>query len=557
MPELTFAHQRSFDDLGLPLHQVTFVVLDLETTGASPASCAITEVGAVRLRGGECLGTYQTLVNPGTPIPPSITVLTGITEAMVLPAPKIAEVLPSFLEFLRGAVVVGHNVRFDVSFLNAALAATGRGSLGNRIVDTCALARRLVRDEVPNCRLGTLASRFRLDHRPTHRALDDALATGDLLHLLLERAAAFGVLGLDDLLALPTMAGHAQAGKLRLTESLPRGPGVYLFRDAQRRVLYVGKATNLRARVRSYFATDDRRKIGPMLREAHSIDHIPCDTTLEAAVLETRLIHEHEPRYNRQGRRWRTYHYVKLTAERFPRLCVARTAKPDGGLYVGPLGSASMARRVIDAIESAVPIRRCTATPGRAPRDAPCAPAQLGVATCPCSGAIDESEYGAIVDVVRHGLTSDPNVLLDPLEQRMRSLAEVERFEEAADVRDRAAALAGALRRQRRLDMLRRAGRLVVELTGGGGAELTAGQLVRAWGARASGDDQQSLPLVPSSTDRGDAPSGTDTPLPRDLADELSCVASWLDRHAHRVRVVHCDGGLASPLPALSTYQPG
>src|SRR5438477_338230 len=148
--------QRSFDELGAPLHEVTFVVVDLETTGASAASCAITEVGAVKLRGGECLGTFETLVNPGIAIPPAITVLTGITEAMLVPAPPIERVLPTFLEFLGDAVVVGHNVRFDIGFLRAALDRTGYARLANRAVDTCALARRLVRDEVPNLRLSTL-----------------------------------------------------------------------------------------------------------------------------------------------------------------------------------------------------------------------------------------------------------------------------------------------------------------------------------------------------------------------------------------------------------------
>jgi DNA polymerase-3 subunit epsilon len=237
--------QRSFDDLGLPLHEVTFCVLDLETTGAAPPQSAITEVGAVKLRGGECLGTFQTLVNPGVGIPPEITFLTGITESMVLPAPWIEAVLPAFLEFLGSAVIVGHNVRFDLRFLQAAMAATGRPPLPNRWVDTCALARRLVRDEVPNCQLGTLAERLRLPHRPTHRALSDALATGDLLHALLERAGSLGVLGLDDLFELPTVRAHPQMGKLRLTSGLPRRPGVYLFRGMGGRVLYVGKATNL------------------------------------------------------------------------------------------------------------------------------------------------------------------------------------------------------------------------------------------------------------------------------------------------------------------------
>ena len=158
-------------------------MVDLETTGGSPATCGITEVGAVKLRGGECLGTFQTLVNPGLAIPPQITVLTGITQAMVLPAPRIEEVLPALLEFIGGAIVVGHNVRFDLGFLQAAMHQTERPRLTNRSIDTYGLARRLVRDEVPNCKLGTLSSHLRLSHTPTHRALDDALATGDLLHV--------------------------------------------------------------------------------------------------------------------------------------------------------------------------------------------------------------------------------------------------------------------------------------------------------------------------------------------------------------------------------------
>jgi DNA polymerase-3 subunit epsilon len=203
--------QQSLDDLGTPLAEVTFVVLDLETTGASPSDCAITEVGALKLRGGELLGTFETLVNPGVPIPPTITVLTGITEAMVLPAPRIAEVLPSLLEFIGDAVVVGHNVRFDIAFLDAAAGALDHPQLPNRRVDTLGLARRLLRDEVPNLRLSTLARHLRTAAQPVHRAYADAAATAEILHTMLERAAGLGVLGLDDLLALPSIRSHPSA----------------------------------------------------------------------------------------------------------------------------------------------------------------------------------------------------------------------------------------------------------------------------------------------------------------------------------------------------------
>ena len=544
--------QRSFDDMGAPLREVTFVVVDLETTGCSTATSAITEVGAVKLRGGVCLGTFQTLVNPGVEIPPAIVYLTGITEAMVGPAPRIEAVLPALLEFLGDAVVVGHNVRFDLSFLQAALRGAGYGRLENRFVDTCSLARRLIRDEVPDCRLATLAAHYRTATFPCHRALDDAKATGEVLHCLLERAGNLGVLALDDLLELPTIAGHPQAAKLRLVAGLPRRPGVYLMRDGAGRVLYVGKATDLRRRVRSYFSGDDRRKVGSLLREAQSFDHVVCSGELEAAVLEVRLIHELAPRFNRQAKLWRRYVYLKLTLdERFPRLSVVRAPRRgDGCLYLGPLASTQAARLVAEAIESAAPLRRCTLpSPRRASaapsRPAPCAPAQLGVACCPCSGAVTDDEYARVVERVVRGLTVEPGLLLEPLAARMRALAAAHRFEEAAATRDRAAALARALRRQRGFDSLRRAGRLVVEVPGEGGAMLDGGRLVTAWPA----DARPPPPPLPEPPAEG--------PLPRELADEVACVAGWLEARAGRARLVHCDGELALPAAALPRFEPG
>ena len=299
---MAVALQGSFDDLGTPLHQVTFVVVDVETTGGSPAQCSLTEVAAARYRGGELLGTYQTFVRPDDRIPPFITALTGISDAMVADAPRVGEMLPSFLEFVGRSVLVGHNLRFDLSFLDHALVATGRERLANRTVDTLALARRLVRDMVHDCKLGTLAATLGLAHQPSHRALTDVLATGDLLHALLERAGSFGILGLEELLDLPTLVGHPQAAKLRLTVRLPHRPGVYWFTDAAGHVLYVGKATDLKTRVRSYFTSDQRRKVGRLLRQLDAVHHRVCPGPFSAAVIEGRLIRAWSPPFNQQGR---------------------------------------------------------------------------------------------------------------------------------------------------------------------------------------------------------------------------------------------------------------
>jgi len=539
--------QQTLDDLGTPLAQVTFVVVDLETTGTSPAGGdAITEIGALRMRGGELLGRFETFVNPGVPIPPMITVLTGITEAMLLPAPRIEEVLPAFLEFAHDSVIVGHNIRFDTGFLDAALVAHGYPRLSHRRVDTVALARRLIRDEVPNLRLSTLSRHFRTAVEPVHRAYADAAATAEVLHALLERASAFGVLGLDDLLALPTMRAHPSAAKLALTSKLPRLPGVYLFRDRGGRVLYVGKATNLRSRVRSYFSTEDRRKVPQLLRETVSIEHRVCRGPFEAAIRELRLIQRLEPRFNRESKTWRRYSYLKLTDERFPRLVVSRVARADGAAYLGPFRSSSAAHRAREAIEDAVPLRRCATKVGRKAAlecGPPCVPAQLGVASCPCRAQIDDASYAALADTVRRGLRDEPALLCTPLESRMRRLAEVERYEEAAATRDRLATLMQALQRRRAMDALRAAERLVID--------SDEGQLVLAYGrvvlAEPDMTDTESLELRYAEAPDLDVPPG------RAEADELMLVSRWLQQ-ARNVRCHDAIGVAATRLPAVASY---
>lgn len=550
---LASPRQASFDDLGCPLSEVTFVVLDLETTGASPNDCAITEVGAVKYRGGECLGTFETLVNPGVPIPPFITVLTGITESMLIPAPPIEEVLPPLLEFIGNAVIVGHNIRFDISFLDAALTGQGYPKLSHRRVDTLGLARRLLRDEVPDLKLGTLARHLRVAVSPCHRAFADASATAEVLHALLERAGTFGVLGLDDLLALPKIRAHPSASKLRLTARLPRSPGVYLMKDRGGRVLYIGKATNLRSRVRSYFGGDDRKKVPQLLRETEAIDWIECSHELEASVRELRLIQELEPRFNQQGKRWRSTAYVKLTmTERFPRLAVVRSVKPDGALYLGPFASTRAAHTAREAIESAASLRRCTARIGRTAAiraDAPCSAAQLGVASCPCTGHTSEADYAAVVEIVRRGLSGEPRLLLDPLERRMNLLATTERFEEAALTRDRLASLSRTLRRRQTLEWLSTSGQMAIAVEGGIVA-LVDGRLML-------GDPALDL-VIPAKTS-AQTVDVISPLLDRRHVDELMVVARWLDREttAGRARLLEVSGAPASPSAGgVRAYEP-
>jgi len=187
------------------LSSVTFVVLDLETSGASPQSgSAITEIGAVKVCGGQVLGTFKTFVNPGNPLPPFITELTGITDEMLQDAPQIQSVLPLLFEFLgseKTTVFVAHNAPFDLSFLKASAALHGYLWPNFRVIDTVKAARFvLTKDDVANYQLGTLAAYFRTEISPNHRALDDALATVDVLHGIIERMGTFGITTINQMI---------------------------------------------------------------------------------------------------------------------------------------------------------------------------------------------------------------------------------------------------------------------------------------------------------------------------------------------------------------------
>lgn len=529
--------QPSFDDLSTPLFEVTFCVLDLETTGGSPRDCEITEIGAVKYQHGMEVGSFQTLVDPGGSIPPLITILTGITRAMVVDAPDIAGALPGFLEFIGTAVIVGHNVRFDMSFLDAAAQRLGYERLTNDRVDTAALARRLVRNEVHNLKLQTLAAHFRSPITPNHRALSDAQATAHVFHGLLERAGSLGVTNIDDLLALPKAKGANFYRKIPLTESLPSSPGVYIFRDRHGTVIYVGKATNLRQRVRQYFYGDNRKSIGNLMRELASIDHQVCPTLIEAEVTELRLIHAHRPRHNRRSRPPKNSHYIRLTHERYPRLAVVRTIKEDAFAHLGPFRSKKSADHVMHAIWDAIPIRRCRTNPGS--RAGKCAPAQLGVALCPCDGKLSPDVYQTVIRHLLVGLERNPAVLLDPLEAKMGWLAMDKRFEEACWIRDRHTALARALQRRQRWDAIQEAG--IFEATNQRGDFILVdhGILVSSW--------RDNTPPQLRPTLNGDFHHNVAaTPPTVEIAEEVDLIWTWLNKGT--VVLTEASGTLALPV---------
>ena len=186
------------------LAEITFIVLDLETTGASPTNgCAITEIGAIAVRGGEVLEEFSTFVNPQVALPEYIVNLTGITDEMLSGAPLIDEVYPDFIHFIdrhKDVHLVAHNAPFDIGFLKAAASALSHDWPKYEVIDTVKLARRVIdRSEIANYKLGTLSQFFDTKTLPNHRALDDVKTTVEVLHRLIERLAGFEVFNISQL----------------------------------------------------------------------------------------------------------------------------------------------------------------------------------------------------------------------------------------------------------------------------------------------------------------------------------------------------------------------
>ena len=515
--------QLSFDDLGTPLAEATLVVVDLETTGTDPVADAITEIGAVKVRGGEVLGEFRTFVDPERPIPAFIASLTGITDAAVQGAPTIRTVLPMFLDFVGPeAALVAHNARFDIGFLRARAAECAVTWPSPAVLDTLALARTVFRrDEVRDHKLSTLAAHVGASVSPDHRALSDARATVDVLHAIIERLGPAGAATLEDL-----TSAHRRAKPV---------PGVYQFLDAAGAVLYVGTSRNVRSRVRTYFtAGETRRAVLDMLPRAESVHVIECATATEAAVRELRLIAREKPPSNRRGLRPEVAHWLRLgpAGEGLRGARIARD-EADGSAQIGPLASRHDIQPLRGLLTDAVLGRRSSLERSAAREEAPSAGHRAAL---------------------RQAMVADPRPVLDHVAARMRVHVEAGRYEDAERLRRLAGTYLDAARRASRLRALAEVPLLIAArpsreaVIGGRGWELLAVRHGRFSGTTLVPAAKDPLPFARSLAMTGTGEAELAAPLCHGYHQEAEILLGWLEGEG--VRTVLCEGSWQVPARA-------
>ncbi|MEO7587237.1 MAG: DEDD exonuclease domain-containing protein, partial [Arachnia sp.] len=536
--------------------QVSFCVVDLETTGGGKDSC-ITEIGAVKVQGGEILGEFQTLVRPEVPIPPMIQVLTGITNQMVATAPRLDEALPRFATFSAGCVLVAHNAPFDVGFLRRGHELLALPWPRPHVVDTVVLARQVLpAEEVRNCKLSTLAAHFGATTVPNHRALSDARATVDVLHALLERVGNLGVHTLEDLSEMTARVSPDRRAKRGWAKDAPESPGVYWFEheglDADKRprteVLYVGKSTNLRRRVRSYFsAAEKRSRIHEMVRVATGVRFLECATSLEAEVRELRMIASHSPRYNRRSKNQNRQIWLKLTREAFPRLSAVRRVTDETATHWGPFTSMDAAQDAAMVLQEAFLLRQCTTRLSARTPSADCALAEMGRCSAPCRLGEGVAAHAVAVQEVQRAWDSDARSVLRSARERLTKLVAAERYEEAGVLTERLRHFHATSVRHHRVRSIAACRQLVAAAPVPGGWEIHVirhGRLAAASFARTPVVQAVAAEAVASAATVIPPPAG----MPACTHEEAERVAAWLETPG--VRLLETDGDWAWPVNA-------
>lgn len=372
--------------------------VDIETTGGSHFTSRVLEVAVVRVEHNRVVATYQTLLQPDERIPSFITGLTGITDDDVAGSPRFGQVAEELSEILDGAIFVAHNVRFDYAFLKMEFERLG-ATFRPPLLCTVRLSRRLF-PQFKTHKLQALIERHRLSAPARHRAYDDAhclwqfyrmcLAEFDLDTIELAVKAQLGTQ------SLPSQLDRAQV------DALPEGPGVYIFEDEDGAPLYVGKSVTVRRRVMSHFAADYGR--GAELKLAQAVRRlraIPTHGELSALLLESDMVKDLQPQYNRQLRQKEMMTLVlgARTPEGYAsvRLADAREIEPESvGRLLAIYTTQGRAKLSLQALVSRY--RLCPKLMGLEKTKRACFLSQLGKCDGACEGGEPTKAYNERFD---------------------------------------------------------------------------------------------------------------------------------------------------------------
>ncbi|MRS11446.1 MAG: hypothetical protein EG823_00015 [Actinobacteria bacterium] len=417
-----------------------FVSVDIETTGCRPGTSSVIEIGAARIEDGVVTAHFTSLVRPNDSIPPAVVHLTGITEEMAAAAPSIDDVMLAFRDFASGAVLIAHNHRFDMSFLDYEAERGWGAPFARPVLDTLSLARRL-HPELDRHNLRDLAAHYSITTVPNHRALPDALATAEVFLSMLPKLDSSELRTAADLARLCGVAQQSRlAGKLALATHLPDSAGVYVFRDETGAVIYVGRARSLRTRVRNHFYAADDLDCPSPASEVAAITCYPIASTLDAILLELHLHDRYSPPFNRNKHARKRPLYLHMDVDSaFPSLRPTHRRLRSGEL-IGPLANEWAAATIADAVSEHFGLRMCRRNLDDC-ASANCRARDRHLCHAPEAYTAGEQAYASGVRAAIAVFGGNGSAFRQVLQTMQEQSASAERFEDAAKYRDAARAL--------------------------------------------------------------------------------------------------------------------
>lgn len=309
-----------------------YAIVDIETTGSYAAAHGITEISILVTDGEKIVDRFESLVNPGQPIPYFIQAMTGITHEMVSTAPRFDELAENIHAILKDRIFVAHNVNFDYSFVKSHLLQAGY-ELDTRKLCTVRLSRKIF-PGLPAYSLGKLCHHLGISIENRHRAGGDAAATTELFRLLLQHDKENHI--------AKSLQRHSKEASLpphvprEHVEKLPRTPGVYYFHDKKGKIIYIGKALNIRQRVSSHFSNNSSsRQKQNFMQHTYAISFLSCSTELMACVLESAEIKKKWPVFNASQKRWEDVYGIFLFEDQngYQRLAIEKLRKGQRALH--------------------------------------------------------------------------------------------------------------------------------------------------------------------------------------------------------------------------------
>lgn len=425
----------------IPLEETEFSVLDFETTGTSAVNSRVIEIGLVKVKQLEIQETYQSFINPEVTIPHFITNLTGISNDDVINAPRFTDIVDDIKMFIDNSVITAHNINFDFSFLKSELLKAGEEIFNNHRVCTLKLSRKIYKG-LPSKSLGAMTEHFKIKHKNVHRALGDATVTAKILiKIIRELQETYDIFTLGDLLSfqsLPQASKNYTFIPKKLADdfnNLPNKPGVYIFKDKDDEIIYVGKAKQLNQRVRNYFLKSPSPKVKKIVRAAKQLAYFDTASELSALLTEARLIKHHLPEFNSQLKRDGHAHFIKIdTSKKFPLLKTTAKFDFDGCDYFGPYTNRDNVRLLLDIINKSFLLRECTEK--EFSKKKKCYLADIERCLAPCENQDLETEYNVELRKVKDFLTGNKQSTVDRLLLKMKEYADKHKYEEAAKIRD-------------------------------------------------------------------------------------------------------------------------